>query len=99
MSTISRLLKIYVFFVECSLLFRALLQKRPIILRSLLIVATPQHSATPCNTLHHIFRYGVATVSRIDEITGLLCRILSLYRALLQKRHIILSILLTEATP
>ena len=36
--------------------------------------------------------YGVATVSRIDKITGL-------NMALLQKRPIILSTLLTEATP
>ena len=33
-------LKLYVSFAEYSLLYRALLQKRPIILRSLLIVAT-----------------------------------------------------------
>jgi len=34
-------LKLYVTFAEYSLFYRALLQKRPIILRSLLIVATP----------------------------------------------------------
>jgi len=34
-------LKIYVSFAEYRLFYRALLQKRPIILRSLLIVATP----------------------------------------------------------
>jgi len=39
--------------------------------------------------------YGVATVSRIDKILGLFCRISSL----LQKRPIILSILLAKATP
>jgi len=33
--------KLYVSFAECSLFYRALLQKRPIILRSLLIEATP----------------------------------------------------------
>ena len=81
---------------------------------------------------HEISQYGgVATVSRIDKIICLFCRIMSLlrkppykkipvwyivvitylwgtrniaiwggpYRALLQKRPIILSILLTEATP
>ena len=49
----------------------------------------------------HLYRriYGVATVSRIDKIIGLFCRISSLYRALLQKRLIILSILPTKATP
>ena len=34
-------LKLQVSFAEYSLFYRALLQKRPIILRSLLIVATP----------------------------------------------------------
>jgi len=46
--------------------------------------------------------YGVASVSRIDKIIGLFCRIAeySLFcRSLLQKRHIILSILLTKANP
>ena len=33
--------KLYVSFAEYSFFYRALLQKRPIILRSLLIVATP----------------------------------------------------------
>jgi len=41
---------------------------------------------------------GVATVSRIDKIICLFCRTSSLYRALLQKRPVILSILLTKAT-
>jgi len=40
--------------------------------------------------------YGVATVSRIDKIIGLFCRISSLLRALLQKRPTIWSILLTH---
>jgi len=35
-------LKVQVSFAEYRLFYRALLQKRPIILRSLLIVATPQ---------------------------------------------------------
>jgi len=34
-------LKLYVSFAECSLFYRALLQKRQVIFRSLLIVATP----------------------------------------------------------
>ena len=34
-------LKLYVSFAEYSLFYRALLQKRPIILRSLHIIATP----------------------------------------------------------
>jgi len=43
--------------------------------------------------------YGVATISRLDKIIFFFCRISSLYRALLQKRPIISSILLTPATP
>jgi len=41
-ATISRLLKIIVSFAEYNLFYRALSQKKPMILRSLLIVATPQ---------------------------------------------------------
>jgi len=37
-------LEVQVFFAEYSLFYRALLQKRPIILRRLLIVATPPHT-------------------------------------------------------
>ena len=42
---------------------------------------------------------GLATVSRIGKIIGLFCRNRLFYRALLQKRPIIFSILLTVATP
>ena len=45
-ATIRRLLKRLGLFAEYTLFYRALLQKRPIILRSLLIVATPyEHTA------------------------------------------------------
>ena len=43
--------------------------------------------------------YGVARISRLLKITGLFSRYRLFYRALLQKRPIILSIVLTEATP
>ena len=46
-------LKLYVSFAEYSLLYTALLQKRPIILRSLLIVATPQ-PADPSEFLNNL---------------------------------------------
>jgi len=44
-------------------------------------------------------RDGVATISRLLKIIGLFCRIPSVYRALLQKRLIILKSLLIVATP
>jgi len=46
-----------------------------------------------------LLRYGVATISRLLKIIGLFCRIASLYRALLQKRPMILRSLLILATP
>ena len=54
-------LKIYVFFAESSLFYRALLQTRPIILRSLLIVATKS-----CRNIH-AYAVGIKTrgMSRI----------------------------------
>jgi len=41
--------KLYVSFAEYSLFYRALLQKRPMILRSLLIVATPYAHTRVCH--------------------------------------------------
>jgi len=48
-------LKLQVSFAEYSLFYRALLQKRPIILRSLLVEANPYiiGSCPHCNTLQH----------------------------------------------
>ena len=67
----------------------AILQKRPIILSILLIVATPyplkiqlKCGKTSTQSTDHVGRvscilsgYGVATISRIDKIIGLFCRI------------------------
>jgi len=63
-------LKLQVSLAEYGLSHRGLLQKRPTILRSLLVVATPyeyiltgytndalQHTATHCNTLQHTAIY------------------------------------------
>ena len=50
--------KLYVSFAEYSLFYMALLQKRPITLRSLLIVS----------------RYGVATISRLPKNIGRICK-------------------------
>jgi len=47
-ATISRLLKIIGLFAEYSLFYRALLQERPMILRSLLIEATPYSLKSVC---------------------------------------------------
>jgi len=43
-------------------------------------------------------RYGLATISRLLQIIGIFCRMSSLYRALWQKRPIILRSLLIVAT-
>ena len=56
-------LKLYLSFAEYCLFYRALLQKRPTILRSLLIVATPYHQVLPGlrraqkNISHSIHQY------------------------------------------
>ena len=50
MASIGRLLRLQVSLAECSLFYRALLQQRPMILRNLLIEATPYlttHTHTP----------------------------------------------------
>ena len=64
-------LKLQVSFAEYSLFYRALLQKRPIIIRSLLIVATPYQA--------HLLSVRVAVGDKIqgsfDEIQGFLDRI------------------------
>jgi len=65
-ATISRLFKIIGLFCRISSLYRALLQIRPIILRSLLIVATPYHD------LFH--RYEVASISRLLQNIDLFCK-------------------------
>jgi len=73
-------LKLHVSFAEYNLFCRALLQKRPFILRSLLIVATPYH------LYHTVYKwytipynwYGVAMISRLLKILGFFCRISSL---------------------
>ena len=56
--------RLLVSFAEYSLFDRVLLQKRPIILRSLLSEATPYELIT-CRSIH-VCRYGQATVCRID---------------------------------
>jgi len=62
------------------------------------------HTRTNTHTLYDIddmqsgsWCSGVTTISRLLKTIGLFCRILSLYRALLQKRPIILRSLLVDA--
>jgi len=62
--------KLQVSFAEYSLFYRALLQKRPIILRSLLIVATP---------------YRVAKTHRMPQVQVIFRKRATNYRALLRK--------------
>jgi len=54
-ASISRLLKLQVSFAEYRLFYRALLQKRPIILRSLLVIATP-YEVCGCTYLSKVRR-------------------------------------------
>jgi len=62
-------LKLYVFFAEHSLFYMALLQRRPIILRSLLIVATPHsHPHTHVCTDAGVSSRGVANVPSVTHI-------------------------------
>ena len=81
-------LELQVAFAEYGLFYRALLQKRPMILRSLIIVATPYVSDIPyraeieretTNRSHLIkaskYVYGVATISRLLKIIGHSCKI------------------------
>ena len=82
-------LKLQVSFAEYSLFYRALLQKRHIILRSLLIVATPQQLilATSRVIFGRISYYGVAAISRLLKITCLFCRISSLLQGSFAKEN------------
>jgi len=92
--------KLEVSFAEYSLFYRALLQKD-------FTIFTPWCVYLICDRVVEKFffwlcdpcRYGVAMVSRIDKILGLFCRISSLLWGPFAKRPIILSILLTKATP
>ena len=56
-------LKLEVSFAEYCVFYRALLQKRSMILRSLLLVAVGGWSS-----------YGVATISRLLKMIGLFCK-------------------------
>ena len=62
------------------------------------IITPPSLSSTSLHPSHPPL-YVMATVSRIDKIIGLFCRISSFYRALLQKRPVIFKSLLIVATP
>ena len=72
-ATVSRLLKIISLFSKYRLFYRALLQKRPMILRSLLIVATPYQLARRV-AFADLYVYGVALAGRIDKIIGIFCK-------------------------
>ena len=63
-ASISRLLKLQVSFAEYSLFYRALLQKWRMILRSLLIVATPCYTPVIRVTYHRIQKIRVPLVTR-----------------------------------
>jgi len=57
-------LKLYVSFAEYRLFYRSLLQKRPIILMSLLIVATPYHTANPRKNARNTYQWVESSESQ-----------------------------------
>ena len=84
-------LKVQVFFAEYSLFYRALLQKRPIILRSLLIVGTPY--IIKCSYIvkkpQLSLRWSHICICSL-KVQVFFAEYRLFYRALLQKRPIIL---------
>ena len=73
--------KLQISFAEYGLFYRALLQKRRVILRSLLIVATPYaaiHDGIFCTHVSRAYTY----MSRLLIIIGLFCK-----RALQKRRY------------
>ena len=79
-------------FAEYRLFYRALSQKRPIILKSLLIVADILYDMNVTKSYIHACNihsfYGVATVSRLLKIIGIFCRISSLlYGSFAKETH------------
>ena len=82
-ASISRLLKMMGLFCKRALRKRIYSEKRPIISRSLLIVATPYIYVNPPfsplfkQNVEVFFFYRVATIRRLLQITGLFCRISS----------------------
>ena len=75
-ATMSRLLTMIGLFCKRPYKRDYILQKKPIILRSLLIVATPyqpHHTVTRVTWLV-LIKYGVATISRLLKIAGLFCK-------------------------
>jgi len=73
-------LKLQVSFAEYSLFYRALLQKRPIILKSLLIVATPYNfyagSFGVVGSFEGTSAFSVLFLCASFKCSGLFCRVL-----------------------
>jgi len=69
-------LKLQVSLAEYRLFYRALLQKRPIILRSLLIVAVTRDHNRVINLIHVAFRliWDSCRLSTDIKIIGLFCK-------------------------
>jgi len=67
-------LKSQVSFAEYSLFYRALLQRRPVILRSLLIVATPYLECTPLSMISiEVMERGLRKTNT-STTTKIVCR-------------------------
>ena len=86
-------LQLYVSFAEYRLFYRALLQMRPILLRSLLFVAITYHPNT-----HMDDEYGLAQQDRLNY-RSLLQKSPLQKNCILHKRPMTLSIQLTISTP
>ena len=83
---------------RCGIFATAFLQSiRSWLLRCICQILATELVQCPCLLLH--VGYRVATISRLLKITGLFCKIQSLYRALLQKRPTICRSLLIVDTP
>ena len=92
-------LKLQVSFAEYHLLYGALLQKRLVILRSLLIIATPEYkSKSTCVCVLNMY-YGCLRLVGSLKLQVSVAEYSLFYRALLQMRPIILRSLLIVATP
>jgi len=66
-------LKLHVSFAKYRLFYRALLQKRPIILRRVLIVATPYSGGGGCDTIKEPYIWYTYHITSIRMVSSMFC--------------------------